>query len=94
MTNLFTQMYGHLMAPAASEPTTKKYDMRRIMTRAHALRKAYGLSMSEALKWAWAEAKPGTPSDEQTLFNLEMKDRWNESDYALAAELRRRIKAA
>lgn len=51
------------------------------------------LSLSEALRMAWGEAKKETnTTDEDRLFILKMKDRWSRDDFQYAAELERRIR--
>ena len=39
----------------------KSYDKKAIMNRAHEIRKSEGVTMGEAMKKAWAEAKKGEP---------------------------------
>ena len=52
------------------------------------------VTMAEALRTAWAAAKFNARyTDEQRLFDLRMKDRWNESDFDYARQLERQIAA-
>ena len=86
-----------------------KYNKSKIMKRAHEIRKTIckenikvngvwvpvRFTMSEALRMAWQEAKIQANSDPQRdLFILEMKDRWDESDFDYARQLRQQISAA
>ena len=52
----------------------------KIMTRAHAIRKADGVDMAAALRQAWLEAKIN--HIDTARFFLAMKDRWTNEDYA------------
>jgi len=56
------------------------------------------ITMSMALKQAWASAKRDAqwvePSDADRLFQLRMKDRYTREDFDLEAELVRRIAVA
>ena len=63
----------------------KKYNRSEIMSKANAIRKAYGLSKSEALRKAWAMAKLAILEKES--FTLGMKDRLTNEEHALAREL-------
>ena len=62
------------------------------------LAKFLPISISEALKQAWASAKRDAqfvaPTDAERLFQLRMKDRWNREDFELEAELMRRVAVA
>ena len=76
-----------------------KYNLSEIMKKAHAIRaegnRRFRPSMSTALKIAWANAKmarrPPMPAADR-LFLLQMKDRWDSSDYILAEKLKEQIR--
>jgi len=81
-----------------------KYNKSEIMKRAHYFRatmktttitnRVLPITMANALRMAWAEAKRKaneTPADR--LFYLNMKDRWTDEDFELARELKRQIVA-
>lgn len=73
------------------------YNLRSIMKRAHEIRKMFAkmnYTMGQTLRMAWQEAKCNAKlSDQDRLYLLHMKDRWDNSDYELARELERKIRA-
>lgn len=74
-----------------------KYNLSSIMKRAHEIRKMFvkmNYTMAQALRMSWQEAKYNAKlSDQDRLFLLHMKDRWDNSDYDLARDLERKIRA-